>query len=229
MNKLFIPILLLAAFLLVGAGYYYFVQMPKDEQAEQTEQMKKAVVANQLTEDESKESSARMTLKELLLGGSQTCTYSIAMDTGGTTSGTVYISDGKVRGDFTISGGESGTYDGSMIQDGLYMYTWSSLMPQGMKIAITQEMRDGTDAGSTASGQTGLDLNQKVEYKCQPWTVDSSKFTPPSNITFSELQIPTGLQPATGSASQTNPSLCSACDDLTGEQKTTCLTALKCE
>lgn len=229
MSKILIPILILVAFLLVGAGYYYFVQVPKNEQAQKQEMMKKAVVADSLIEDEPKQPSTMMSLRELMAGESQTCTYSTTLPNGEMTTGIVFISDGKVRGDFSISGGDTTPYDGSMIQDGVYLYTWSSALPQGMKIALTSEMKEQTENPSDFTGQTGVNLDQKIDYKCQPWITDSTKFTPPSNITFSEMKLPTGLKPASGSATQTNPNLCSACANLEGEQKTACLTALKCE
>jgi hypothetical protein len=56
-----------------------------------------------------------------------------------------------------------------------------------------------------------------------------SSYTPPATITFTEMQIPSSDGSATRSGASSKDNLCSACANLEGEQKTACLTALKCE
>jgi len=218
MNKLLIPSIIVA--LLVAAGAFYFLST----------QPKQPTTTTEIEQEQPTTTSAStlMSLKELMTGGSQTCTYSTLIDEGGVTTGTVYVSNGKIRSDFSITGEENTTIDGSMITDGDYMYTWSSAQPQGIKIAVTEEMKDAATTG-TSSAQSSIDLDQKIDYRCQPWVSDASMFVPPANITFSEMKIPTDATTATGSGLPSSADLCSACDDLEGEQQAACLTALKCE
>ena len=223
MNKLLIPLVALVL-LITGGGYYYYVQMPKNSANTET-RLADASPTPDSGEQPDVDGSALMTLKELMAGGSQTCTYSATTDNG-LTNGTVYVSGGKVRGDFTITTGEDATYQGSMIVDSDYMYTWSDMMPTGMKIAITDEMKN-TDPN--ANKTSGIDLDEKVDYRCQPWVADQSKFVPPVTMTFTEFKLPPKTLSATGSAAPSNANLCSACANLDGEQKTACRTALKCE
>lgn len=113
------------------------------------------------------------------LGGNYECT--VTMDQQGTQSqGTVYISGTKVRGDFAAQA-EGMTMNASMISDGSFVYTWSDLMPQGYKMAVT------ATGGSTGTAQSGFDMTAGVTYNCNPWTPETSKFVPPSNIQFQTL------------------------------------------
>ena len=221
MNKLLIPSIIVA--LLVAAGAFYFLSTQPKQRATTTTTTTQTAIEQEASPTPA---SVMTSLKELMTGGSQTCTYSTQIDGGGITAGTVYVSDGKMRSDFSITGEENTTIDGSMITDGEYMYTWSSAQPQGIKIAITDEMKNAAPTDATA-GQAGIDLDQKIDYRCQPWVTDQSKFTPPTTITFTEMQLPPS-DVATGSGVPTSAELCSACDDLEGEQQSACLTALKC-
>lgn len=222
MNKLLIPLIALIL-LLAGGSYYYFVQTPKNVQQRQAAMAESAASPTPSTQPEAS-GSTLMSLKELMAGGSQTCTYTSVIADVGTTTGTVYVNGGKMRSDFTISGDDKATIDGSVISDGAYLYTWNSMVSQGMKIAITDQMKASATSSAAAGKPTGVDLDQKIDYQCQPWIADSGKFVPPATITFSEFKLP-----ATGSATQSKSSLCSTCANLEGEQKTACLTALKCE
>lgn len=121
-------------------------------------------------------------------GGSRTCT--VTMDTNGSSSeGTVYISDGKVRGDFTSSvNGQSMT--AHMIQADGYMYSWTDAVAQGVKVSLSQAQKSGTTQNQ------GVDPNAQVDYDCSAWMADSGKFAVPSNVTFMELGANAGANAA---------------------------------
>ena len=90
-------------------------------------------------------------------GGNYKCMFKQDTDAG-TSTGTVYISDKEMRGDFTsIVAANNMTVESHMISDGEFMYTWSPMMPTGMKIAI--------DASATESASQGFDTNAELEYK----------------------------------------------------------------
>jgi hypothetical protein len=116
--------------------------------------------------------------------GSWTCTVSTSVEAA-PSEGTTYISNGMIRADFVarpeaLGGQEVSTH---MIQSEGYIYTWSDMAPQGMKMLIPKDQPDS--AGGDAVGTVGADA--QVEYSCMPWVADSSKFAPPSTVTFMEL------------------------------------------
>ena len=180
------------------------------------------------TEKKSTTQTMQGTLRSLLSAGkSQKCTYSNKLKSA-SINGTVYVANGKIRGDFT-SGAEQTKVNGHMIVDSGYSYIWSDMSKQGIKMAIDLQQQQPT--GSTANSQTP-DINQTFEYKCQGWTEDATMFVLPSTITFSAVTLP-GTQPsgATPSGVMTNPAVtCSICDKIpAGSGRDTCRTQLHCQ
>lgn len=124
-------------------------------------------------------------MKDLIArGGDYECTFSQTNDMSDST-GTVFISGAKLRGDFktTVKAVSNMNVESHMISDGAFMYTWSSMMPTGMKIAIAE----GSTAETSPATQS-FDYNQKLDYDCKPWTSDVAKFTLPTDITFTEIK-----------------------------------------
>lgn len=120
------------------------------------------------------------TIGGLLSMGDVTCTVDMTSASDG--SGTVYVSGGKMAGDFSMTANGQ-TMSAHMINDGSFIYSWSDAAPQGVKMPVPA-------AGSTntaPSGQQNFDPSTPVNYSCQPWTVDASKFTPPSSVNFMTL------------------------------------------
>lgn len=112
-------------------------------------------------------------------GGSYKCTYSMDNEQG-KFSGVSYVSGNKVRVDST---GEVGgvSMESHMIADPDFMYTWSPLMPQGVKMATPKDTAESEAGTPVAQDQS---YSQQMSYDCAPWTVEESLFTPPANITF---------------------------------------------
>lgn len=111
-------------------------------------------------------------------GGSWKCTVDTSTAQS-VSSGVTYVSGGKVRADFTTSVQGYGAVESHMIADGEDVYTWSSMMPQGIKSKMTMQ---GT-GGAETSGQ-GMNANMEYSYDCQPWSADSAMFAVPADITF---------------------------------------------
>lgn len=110
------------------------------------------------------------TLKSLLsMGKVQKCDISYSNDRG-KTSGTIYVSGKKMRGDFTVVDQNNKQMDSHIITDETYIYSWSGTSPQGVKTKVEAAI-----------------IDQQVQSKCASWSVDSSKFTPPANIQFRDL------------------------------------------
>jgi hypothetical protein len=115
-------------------------------------------------------------------GGSWKCTTDITTGPS-VTSGVTYSSGGKVRGDFSTKVQGYGNIDSHMYVDGQDVYTWSSVMKQGIKTKMSPL---GAVTQTPTSGQS-VDTNQQYSYDCQPWTADLSLFATPPGITFNTI------------------------------------------
>ncbi len=99
------------------------------------------------------------------------------------TDGNVYISGKDIRGEFSVDAPYVGNITVNMIADGSDVYSWTSMTPQGVK-APQSDLGEG-DTGTETSGQV-IDANQVLNYDCQPWSRDDSKFAIPA-ISFMEV------------------------------------------
>jgi hypothetical protein len=154
-----------------------------------------------------------------LLSGGKTVTCQITYpDNKGT--GTVYVSDKKFAGDFTMKGADGKETVGHMVSDGTYVYIWSQAMPMGIKMNLAA----AKSASQNAQANQSVNINQEVNLNCSPWIPDNSKFIAPSNIKFQDmsqfLQQGTTVTPGTQTGS-------SPCDQVpAGPARTACLNAL---
>lgn len=104
--------------------------------------------------------------------------------------GTVYMSGGLLRAEFatTVQGR---AIDTTMITRDGYTYTWTSMAPtMGFKakvVAPTTEGNTNVNANTKTSGSYSWNAEQIGDYNCEAWTVDQSKFTVPSSITFTSV------------------------------------------
>lgn len=161
---------IIAGIVIVGGGVWY-VSSNKEV----------SPVAIEETSEESQEAQQNEgegTLADLMgRTGSWTCEVNAAYE-GGSSDGTVVMNDGKLRGDFTATMAGITVNTSFIGRDG-YMYSWTSMLPQGFKVEMNA-------AAGTAGGQ-GMDPSTNVNYSCMPWAADESKFVVPSDITFIEM------------------------------------------
>ncbi len=97
-------------------------------------------------------------------------------------SGEVFVAQGKIRGNFdVVAVGAQGEqpFNAYMISDGDMSYIWSSVLPQGVKIPLSQLEEQSSDQASE-----GISYNTKLNYSCEPWQVDNSVFVPPTSVSF---------------------------------------------
>ena len=188
--------------IIIGTAGFFLLKKPVQTPQEST--------TTQQTQPE--ESQTKGSIKNLLAAGkNQTCTvkYPAGEQTG---EGTVYVSEKNLRGDFTMTFEEK-TIDSHMIQDETYMYSWSSLSPQGVKMKIAE--LEKVQASPTTES---VDLDQEIDVNCSSWSVDSSKFTLPANVNFVETRT---------TPTQTQQLDKSVCDQITDPQsKASCLQSL---
>jgi hypothetical protein len=212
--------IIIVILILIGAGAYLLMKkVPQLPNNQTTVTQNKPATTGQTMQG---------TLKSLLSSGkSQKCEY-VNKTEATSVSGTVYISNGKMKGDFTTVSGEN-KITGHMIVNSGYSYVWTDMMTKrGIKMAINQQQQQ--PSGVPANNQA-LDMNKTFTYTCQGWTEDNTVFTPPSDISFSTFALPpvrpSGVVPSNAGA---NPSACSACDNLpAGAAKDACKTQLHCQ
>lgn len=178
--------ILIGVVVLVGVGFLIWGGEKKDKSsneeltADQIMQQEKENEINSSEESFNEKTSMSALVKK---GGNYMCTVSHGTEVGDT-KGTVYIAKDKIRGDFTtnitVAGmGDMGNIDTHMISDGESTYTWSSASPEGFKGPIDSESQTGSSSQ--------VPTNQELDYKCVGWTVDDSKFSLPTNITFKQI------------------------------------------
>lgn len=93
-------------------------------------------------------------------------------------------------------------------------------MPQGFKMKATET--ESQNSATTEKNEAVSTLNNEVSYKCTPWVVDTSLFTVPADITFTDF-TETMKNLNTGDA-------CSTCDYIPdADGKAECRTQLGCE
>jgi len=168
--------------------------------------------------------SEKSSLKNLLTrSGSHMCTFD-ETTANSQNSGTVYISNGRMRGDFTsvISGK---TVQSHMIAMQNESYVWTDETKQGFKMMLDQS------AQGQAQQNQSVDINAELNYNCTSWSEDSNKFNLPSDIKFTSMQEMMGgmMNGSVQTTGGTNASQCSVCDQAPEPQRTQCRTALGCK
>ncbi|HVM59179.1 MAG TPA: hypothetical protein VMT80_02530 [Candidatus Paceibacterota bacterium] len=94
--------------------------------------------------------------------------------------GTIFISGNKLRGDFS-SYFNGATRTSHMIDDGTNLFVWVNGYDSGLKLPAANGA-----SGSAAANAGGIDPTVNVAFACYPWTVDSSIFSKPSDVTFTD-------------------------------------------
>jgi len=175
--------------------------------------------------------SSKGSLKSLLTSSqSLQCTFS-TQDENNPVKGTVYVSNGKMRGDFQTGVMEK-IINSHLIVDDNFSYFWTDESKRGIK--MENNPLDSTSSAIQPTNQ-GLDVNQNYNLVCDNWTADKTLLTIPTDVTFSSFNIPT-LKPSTAvgsdSASQHtgSDSNCNVCNSIpAGEARDTCLNQFNCQ
>ena len=179
--------IVLAILVLGGAGFLIFSGGNKEDTRgeESMQELSEESQNESEVNTESKDFEEKTTLSKLMgRGGNYMCTF-VHNTQMGESTGSVYISNKKIRGDFvskvSVPGlANMGDITTHMISDGESVYTWSSMSAEGYKVPVAQE---DTATQSSASVPT----DQELDYKCVGWTADQSKFSLPTNITFKAI------------------------------------------
>lgn len=110
------------------------------------------------------------------------CTFTLT-EKNQTMIGMIFVSgDKKLRSDYDLIQ-DNQTIKSSMIIDGDWLYTWSNMMPQGIKMNI-KDLEKLSDKDISVGGENWAAWNKKIDFKCVKWSVDKNIMTPPANMQF---------------------------------------------
>jgi hypothetical protein len=175
-----------------------------------------------------KPTETQQTTKSLIdlvrMGQNLRCSFKTEV-TNGSTDGTVYVSGQNMRADFNVTTNGK-TLQTSMIRMGDTNYMWGSGLPIAGGVKMTVSLDKISQSEQTSRY---FNANQKVNYNCSPWNVDSSLFTLPSDIKFTD--VTNFIAPQTTGTTGNNPAKingASPCDQIAdATAKTACENALK--
>lgn len=218
MKKVILGVIVLLVLLVGGV----LLNWPKP-----TSEVADSTAAKNLAEIQTNSTTEKTSLKSLLaMNKSQKCTFDVEAS-----SGTSYISSGKMRGDFTAkTGGSTGTTH--MIVDGQTSYVWMDGQTSGYKMDFSAMQSNSMKGDVNNTGQVNVDPNRDINYSCTNWSVDSSVFTLPANVKFTDMsammdkyQTPPTIAHTPGS--NTMDEMMAACNKLPEPAKTQCLSSMK--
>jgi hypothetical protein len=232
MNKTTVIIGVVIILLILGGGAFFFLN--KSSQNSNPIKAVQNQVAQMTTEHKSIADFFSMT-------GSQKCTFS---DKSNNSSGTLYIGDSKMRGDFQSN--DSGTTTSThMINDGKYVYVWVDGQKDGYKMSTSIVKKEAAqvtigpdnNTPSVAQPSTGpVNMNQQADYSCGSWSVDTSMFTLPQGVTFTDYSsmlqgvTPGAMMRSQGLTNEQKQSMCAQCNQVpAGAMRNQCLAQLKCQ
>lgn len=116
--------------------------------------------------------------------GNHECTFE-QVGTSTRTTSVVYISGGKMRGEFRTTG--TVTSANLMIYNGGYLYSWKEGAAVGKKSSISSlaDLPQAIPQDLTSGAIYGTAANN-VGWDCHDWLTDSSLFVLPTYVTFSK-------------------------------------------
>jgi hypothetical protein len=107
------------------------------------------------------------------------------MSDGQRSTGTYFVSDGSMRGDFlTAAPDMSGEILSSMIIDAGMMYVWSEI--EGGMYGVKMDLSKVAD--TEVESREPVSMDATVDYDCKPWLiVDRTVFVPPATVLFQDM------------------------------------------
>jgi uncharacterized protein YdeI (BOF family) len=187
------PIIIAAVILLILLGAFAYTKTKSSAPATQKEQAKTQEGSQQTTGSKMEEITG--SLADILkMGSAVKCNGNYSGDSG-EMNVTVYTSGNKSYSEMTVDTPDQGTFMTYSIYDGDWLYTWGDYgMASKMKVSDIQELSGKAPSdvptpkdyqGSETEGPQAFE--QQFDYSCTPWVVESSKFTPPSDVEFTDI------------------------------------------
>lgn len=169
----------LVVVVLVIAGGWFAYSQSKDKDDTQT----KSSTDTAENTDDSIFGSSTNTLRGLLGYKNAVCTYSDQ-----DVNGVIYVANkDRMRYNFTSVNPDHPS--GGMIMTDDVQYIWDDATKEGFMIRGGSDDEDVDSEGSSALNEDddSIDLDQEYEFDCKKWSVDQSIFTPPSDVTFADM------------------------------------------
>lgn len=192
-----------------------------------------SLTTNDINTPVGEEDSFKGSLKDLVgVGKNSKCTF-VYSDENRKSEGIIYVSDDLARTDIkTFIENKEAEYH--TIINGEYIYMWSDQETEGVKMKYidfqnTQNTKDSKDSVSDSYKEYS-GLQNETDFKCTKWVSDNSMFSIPMDIEFIDMtEILENIQEQTDKMQGGNlDNMCSACNMLSGEEKTQCLNNLGC-
>lgn len=180
-------VIIVAAVLALGAvGWFVLAREDSDESSSSTE------ATSEEAETADNASFSGSYFDALERGEALQCQWRVPEDLAGeyqVGEGQFYT-DGESRGyteaTFETDGVSTTAY---AIFDSEYVYSWFNLPgvgTTGTKFPMTQLESDYNEMSETEQ-QQAIDIRADYSFDCEPWTVDESILTPPTDVTFTEI------------------------------------------
>lgn len=221
MNKNIVIALTVIVLLLIGGGVFLMNRQSSSPASDQStlspQSPQNTTTATQTT-----------SLKNLMASkGSQQCTFN---DTEMGSSGTMYISGNKMRGDFS-STIDNRTTTSHMISEGENAYVWMDDQKSGFKVSL--KSMEGLNAKVNTNAPQAVDINKQMDYQCSTWTVDASLFAAPTDVQFQDMSAMventgTTMEADSAATMPNKQEICAACDQAPAEAQAQCKAALNC-
>lgn len=224
----------LSIVVLLVAGAYAMYSLSK-----KNDEVKSVQETNTENEVETVKSSASMSGKDSLTalmqrGENLECTikYDSSELSEGSVEGTYFTSRDRIRGDFTTSNSGVDSVSSIIMRDST-LYSWTEIEGEkfGMKISM-DTLEDSKSSENKLEAKEVVPLDSPVTYDCKEWkNLDGSIFEPPTDVIFKDfadikstgMEFGTSYEEVGGGVNK-----CSACNQLSGSEKTQCLAALSC-
>jgi hypothetical protein len=157
---------------------------------------KNAVVNEGQENTKTAEKNVTDNIKDAVMSQKQKCT----LTQNGDVVSVIYIDGERVRmdgqGGFIPQEGAQGS-QGSMINDGAWVYMWDDVEKKGFKTPVEEDdvMEEDIDVDveMEESGEYSVEeliaqsQEENVEYSCEKWKVDEAVFIPPTDVEFVDL------------------------------------------
>ena len=177
--------IVIAVIVILALGYFAYTKMDKGATNDAAQNTATESGNSSEVENTNPEAGKKMAFDVFVKqGGSYVCTVHQSVNNVDSV-GTVYVSNGQMRGDFDVSTQGTKMTSSMIMKDG-FMYSWSSSAPtMGFKMAINNETAAASTGGTDVSA---YGYNQFGDYDCDAWSGDSSKFNLPASVKFTEMK-----------------------------------------
>jgi hypothetical protein len=186
--------LLLGLVAVVVVAGYLFVASPADAPAPATEMATESIANDQAANEPMEEADSPSGFGALtdFFGSGQSlyCTFSSTHE-GGASEGEFWYNSERFRVEATTrTDGE--VYTSNMISDGTRTYVWGGTAAGTQAMVFNSDMMEADtsmdDSFSAGQADARVDIDEQVEYDCQPWPVREAQFIPPSDIDFVDME-----------------------------------------